>query len=49
MKRLALNGSPRGSRSNSRKILSWILEGMREAGAEAPPILDIASTKQLDG
>jgi multimeric flavodoxin WrbA len=48
MKRLALNGSPRGSRSNSRLILSWILEGMREGAAEAPPILDIAHTKQLD-
>jgi multimeric flavodoxin WrbA len=48
MKRLALNGSPRGSQSNSRKILSWMLDGMREAGAEAPPILDIAHTKELD-
>jgi multimeric flavodoxin WrbA len=48
MKRLALNGSPRGSRSNSRKILPWILDGMREAGVEAPPILDIADTKNLD-
>jgi multimeric flavodoxin WrbA len=48
MKRLALNGSPRGSQSNSRKILGWILEGMREAGVEAPPILDIAHTKHPD-
>jgi multimeric flavodoxin WrbA len=48
MKRLALNGSPRGSQSNSRRILSWILDGMREAGAEAPPVLDIARTKQLE-
>ena len=48
MMRLALNWSPRGSQSNSRKILSWILDGMREAGAESPPVLDIAQTKQLD-
>lgn len=47
MKRLALNGSPRGVSSNSRKILDWIFEGMREAGAEAPPVLDLARVKDL--
>jgi multimeric flavodoxin WrbA len=48
MKRLALNGSPRGVYSNSRKILSWIFEGMREAGADAPPILDLARVEELE-
>jgi multimeric flavodoxin WrbA len=48
MKRLALNGSPRGSNSNSRKILSWIFEGMREAGVEEPAVMDIARTTELD-
>lgn len=49
MKRLALNGSPRGVNSNSRRILSWIFEGMREAGAEEPPVLDLAHVKDLEG
>jgi multimeric flavodoxin WrbA len=48
MKRLALNGSPRGANSNSRKILSWIFEGMREAGADEPPVLDLARVKDLE-
>jgi multimeric flavodoxin WrbA len=48
MKRLALNGSPRGEKSNSRKILSWIIKGMEEAGADAPPILDLAHVKDLE-
>ncbi len=33
MKRLLLNGSPRGAQSNSRLILSWLLEGMETADA----------------
>ena len=47
MKRLALNGSPRGTKSNSRKIIGWMVEGMAEAGVEAPPILDLARTREL--
>ncbi len=47
MKRLALNGSPRGASSNSRKILEWLFEGMAAAGAEAPPVLDLARTREL--
>ncbi len=49
MKRLALNGSPRGSKSNSRLILDWIFSGMTEAGAEAPTVLDLARVKDLAG
>jgi multimeric flavodoxin WrbA len=49
MKRLALNGSPRGANSNSRKILSWIFEGMSDTGADAPPVLDLARTKDVAG
>jgi multimeric flavodoxin WrbA len=48
MKRLVLNGSPRGRKSNSRTIISWMLEGFKEAGAEEPPILDLARTKELE-
>ena len=47
MKRLALNGSPRGTKSNSRKIIGWMVEGMREAGAEEPQVLDLARTREL--
>jgi len=47
MKRLALNGSPRGSRSNSRTIIGWMTEGMREAGVEMPLVLDLARTREL--
>jgi NAD(P)H-dependent FMN reductase len=47
MKRLALNGSPRGSRSNSRTIIGWIIQGMTEAGAEPPVVLDLARTGEL--
>lgn len=49
MKRLLLNGSPRGKSSNSRRILGWIAEGMEAAGAEErPPIADIAAAKEAD-
>lgn len=41
MKRLLLNGSPRGKGGNSRKILAWMAEGMAEAGVEAMPTLDL--------
>jgi NAD(P)H-dependent FMN reductase len=48
MKRLLLNGSPRGKASNSRRILSWIAEGMAAAGAvEDIPVLDLASVKAV--
>lgn len=42
MRRLLLNGSPRGKEGNSRKILTWIAEGMAEVGIEAPPMVDLA-------
>ena len=48
MKRLALNGSPRGQRSNSRLILGWISSGMAEAGAEPPPILELSRTAERE-
>jgi multimeric flavodoxin WrbA len=48
MNRLVLNGSPRGIHSNSRTIISWLLIGLREAGAEAPSILDLARVHQLE-
>ncbi len=48
MKRLALNGSPRGHRSNSRKIISWIMDGFREAGTTEPPVMDLARTRKLE-
>jgi NAD(P)H-dependent FMN reductase len=41
VKRLLLNGSPRGKAGNSRKILAWMAEGMAEAGAVAMPTLDL--------
>jgi len=47
MKRLALNGSPRGERSNSRAIIRWIAEGMVEAGGGTPGILELARTGEL--
>lgn len=48
MKRLLLNGSPRGKSSNSRLILSWMAEGMSQAGAGADiPILDLARQSEL--
>ncbi|MHC4789783.1 MAG: flavodoxin family protein [Planctomycetota bacterium] len=34
MKVLAINGSPRGPASNTRRLLAPLLEGMREEGAE---------------
>jgi NAD(P)H-dependent FMN reductase len=38
--RLLLNGSPRGKDANSRKILSWIAQGLEQM--VAPPIVDLA-------
>jgi hypothetical protein len=37
--RLLLNGSPRGKDANSRTILTWIAQGLGQAG---PPIVDLA-------
>ena len=42
MLRLLLNGSPRGKDGNSRKLLSWIAQGLEQAGVSAPPIADLA-------
>lgn len=42
MKRLLLNGSPRGKDGNSRKILTWIAQGLEQAGGVAPTIVDLA-------
>ena len=42
MKRLLLNGSPRGKDGNSRKILTWIAQGLEQAGIAAPTIVDLA-------
>ena len=47
MKRLVLNGSPRGAASNSRTIIGWMVEGMTAAGARAPEVLDLARTRDL--
>ncbi|MGB8299301.1 MAG: NAD(P)H-dependent oxidoreductase [Polyangia bacterium] len=42
MTRLLLNGSPRGKDANSRKILSWIAQGLEQAGIDPPAIVDVA-------
>lgn len=42
MKRLLLNGSPRGKNSNSRAVIGWLVEGIVSAGAEEPVIVDMA-------
>jgi NAD(P)H-dependent FMN reductase len=42
VKRLLLNGSPRGKDANSRKILAWIAQGLEQAGIAAPRIVDLA-------
>ncbi len=42
MKRLLLNGSPRGKDGNSRKILAWIGQGLEQAGVAASPTVDLA-------
>lgn len=46
MKRLLVNGSPRGAESNSRLLLQWLAEGMAEAGAPAAPVADLARRKE---
>jgi NAD(P)H-dependent FMN reductase len=47
VKRLLLNGSPRGKDGNSRRILSWIAEGMQQAGIATPPTVDLAPDPTL--
>jgi NAD(P)H-dependent FMN reductase len=42
MKRLLLNGSPRGKDANSRRILGWIAQGLEPAGDTAPSVVDLA-------
>ena len=41
MKRLLLNGSPRGKDANSRRILAWIAQGLGQSNNDLP-ILDLA-------
>ena len=42
MKRLLLNGSPRGKDANSRRILAWIAQGLEQAGIAGPTLVDLA-------
>ena len=42
MKRLLLNGSPRGANSNSRRIIDWISAGLTDGGGAAPEVLNLA-------
>ncbi len=39
---LLLNGSPRGPRSNSMRMLARLAEGWERAGGEAPEVLHLA-------
>lgn len=45
---LLLNGSPRGERSNSMKMLSRVVEGWQQAGGAAPEILHLARPSQFE-
>jgi hypothetical protein len=45
---LLLNGSPRGSRSNTNKMLSRIALGWQSAGGEDPQILHLARQEDFD-
>jgi len=45
---LLLNGSPRGERSNSMKILSHVAEGWQRGGGGVPHILHLARRPQLE-
>jgi NAD(P)H-dependent FMN reductase len=42
VKRLLLNGSPRGKDANSRRILAWIEQGLSQAGTHVDAVLDLA-------
>ncbi len=55
MRRLLLNGSPRGEKSNSRLILSWLAQGISTEAASSAgtssadlPVLDLAKTAKLE-
>jgi len=45
---LLLNGSPRGERSNSMKMLTRVAEGWQQAGGETPEILHLAQRAGFD-
>ncbi len=45
---LLLNGSPRGERSNSMKMLSRVAEGWQQAGGDAPEVLHLVRRPQLE-
>ena len=45
---LLLNGSPRGERSNSMKMLSRVAEGWQQAGGAEPGILHLARRADFD-
>jgi NAD(P)H-dependent FMN reductase len=42
VKRLLLNGSPRGKDANSRRILAWIEQGLGQAGVAGASVVDLA-------
>jgi len=45
---LLLNGSPRGERSNSMKMLSRVAEGWQQGGGGVPHILHLARRPQME-
>jgi NAD(P)H-dependent FMN reductase len=45
---LLLNGSPRGERSNSMKMLRRVAEGWERAGGEKPTVLHLAKAGDFD-
>ena len=52
MKRLLINGSPRGKKSNTTIILSWVAEAIAEAEKDVPssegiPVIYLAKTKDI--
>jgi NAD(P)H-dependent FMN reductase len=42
VKRLLLNGSPRGKDANSRRILAWIAQGLEQTGRDGASVVDLA-------
>jgi NAD(P)H-dependent FMN reductase len=42
VKRLLLNGSPRGKDANSRRILAWIAQGLEQTGGDGALVVDLA-------
>lgn len=45
---LLLNGSPRGPRSNSMKMLTRVAEGWERAGGETPEVLHLSRPKEFE-